>query len=182
METQTTSTSMLQGDTLDPYMFIICLDCVLRTSIDLMKENRFKLAKERSRRWPAQTLTGADYADDIALLENTPAQAESLIHSQERAAAGTGLHVNAHKTEYMCLNQRGDISTLKGGALKLVDKFIYLRSSVSSTENETSTRLPKAWTAIDRLSVVWKSDLTDKIKRSFFLAVVVSILLYGCTT
>ena len=29
---------------------------------------------------------------------------------------------------------------------------------------------------------VWKSDLTDKMKRSFFAAAVVSILLYGCTT
>ena len=36
--------------------------------------------------------------------------------------------------------------------------------------------------AIDRLSVIWKSDLTDKIKCSFFQAAVVSILLYGCTT
>ena len=43
-------------------------------------------------------------------------------------------------------------------------------------------RLTKAWTAIDKLSIIWKSDLTDKMKRSFFQAVVVSILLYGCTT
>ena len=43
-------------------------------------------------------------------------------------------------------------------------------------------RLTKAWTAIDKLSIVWKSDLTDKMKRSFFQAAVVSILLYGCTT
>ena len=42
-------------------------------------------------------------------------------------------------------------------------------------------RLAKAWTTIDRLSVIWKSDLTDKRKRSFFQAVVMSILLYGCT-
>ena len=27
-------------------------------------------------------------------------------------------------------------------------------------------RLPKAWTDIDRLSVIWKSDLSDKIKSS----------------
>ena len=40
----------------------------------------------------------------------------------------------------------------------------------------------KAWTAIDRLSIIWKSGLTDKMKRSFFQAAVVSILLYGCTT
>ena len=33
-----------------------------------------------------------------------------------------------------------------------------------------------------RLSIIWKSDLTDKMKRSFFQAAVASILLYGCTT
>ena len=54
--------------------------------------------------------------------------------------------------------------------------------SVSSTEKDIDRRLAKAWTAIDWLSVIWKSDLTDKMKRSFFQAAVVSILLYGCTT
>ena len=44
---------MLQGDILALYLFIICLDYVLRMSIDLMKENGFKLAKERRRRYPA---------------------------------------------------------------------------------------------------------------------------------
>ena len=43
----------------------------------------------------------ADYADDIALLANAPAQAETLLHSLEWAAVGIGLHINAHKTEYM---------------------------------------------------------------------------------
>ena len=43
-------------------------------------------------------------------------------------------------------------------------------------------RLTKAWTAINRLSIIWKSDLTDKMKRSFFQAAIVSILLYRCTT
>ena len=38
------------------------------------------------------------------------------------------------------------------------------------------------WTAIDRLSIKWKSDLSNKIKLDFFWAVVVSILLYRCTT
>ena len=82
----------------------------------------------------------------------------------------------------MCFNQRGNISTLNGSSLKLVDKLAYLRSSVSSTETDINTRLVKAWTVIDSLSVLWKSDLTDKMKLSFFQAVVVSILLYGCTT
>ena len=59
---------------------------------------------------------------------------------------------------------------------------MYVWSSVSSTEKDIDTRLTKAWTAIDRLSIIWKSNLTDKMKRSFFQAAVVSTLLYGCTT
>ena len=43
-------------------------------------------------------------------------------------------------------------------------------------------QLTKAWTAIDKLSIIWKSYLTDKMKRSFFQAAVASILLSGCTT
>ena len=82
----------------------------------------------------------------------------------------------------MCFNQKCDISTLDGTSLKLVDKFTYLGSSVSSIEKDIDTRLTKAWTAIDRLSIIWKSNLSDKMKRSFFQAAVVSILLYGCTT
>ena len=103
---------VLQEDTLAPYLFIIFRDYMLKTSIDKMKENSFKLIKERSRSYPAQTITDADYADDIVLLANTPAQAETQLHSLEHAAAGIGPHVNAHKTEYMCFNQRGHISTL----------------------------------------------------------------------
>ena len=173
---------VLQVDTLAPYLFIICLDYVLRISIDKTRENGFELTKKRSRTYPAKTITDADYADDIAILANTPNQAETLLYSLERAAAGIGLYVNAHKTEYMCYNQTGDISTLDGTPLKLVDKFTYLGSSVASTEKDIKTRLTKARTAINRLSIIWKSDLTDKMKRSFFQAAVALILLYGCTT
>ena len=69
-----------------------------------------------------------------------------------------------------------------GTPLKLVDRFTYLGSNVASTEKDIDTRLTKAWTAINRLSIIWKSDLTNKMKRSFFQAAVTSILLYGCTT
>ena len=156
---------MLQGDTLAPYLFILSLDYVLKTSIDKMKYNGFKLAKEISRRYPAQTITDADYADDTAHLANTCTLI--LLRSLEQATACTGLHVIADETEYMCFNRRSDISTLNDSSLKLVGKFTYLGSSVSSTENDINTRLAKAWTAIDRLLVIWKSDRTDK-KKSFF--------------
>ena len=82
----------------------------------------------------------------------------------------------------MCFNQKGDISTLDGTSLKLVDKFTYLGSSILSTEKDIDTWLTRAWTAFDRLLIIWKSNLSDKMKRSFFQAAVVLILLYGCTT
>ena len=74
---------VLQGDTLAPYLFIICLDYVLRSSIDKIKENDFELTKKRSRRYPAKTITDAGYADDIAVLANTLNRAETLPHSLE---------------------------------------------------------------------------------------------------
>ena len=130
-----------------------CLDYVLRTSIDKIKEDGFELTKKRSRRYPTKTITDADYADDIATQVNTPDQVETLLYSLEWAAAGIGLHVNAHKTEYMCFNQTDEISTLGGSSLKLVDKFTYPGSSVSSTEKDIDTQLTKAWTAIGHMEV-----------------------------
>ena len=140
---------VLQGDTLAPYLFIICRDYVLRTSIDKIREN-------------AKIITDADFDDDIELLANAPAHDKTPLHSLEWATVGIVLHVNAHKMEYLCFNRTGDISTLNGSSLKLVDKFTYLGSSVSSTDRDINTWLAKAWTAINRLSAIWKSDLTDK--------------------
>ena len=97
---------------------------------------------------------------------------------QQEALASTWMQTK----QSMCFNQKGEISTLNRASLKLVDKFTYLCSSISSTESDVSMRLVKAWTVIDRLSIIWKSDLSDKIKQNFFQAAVVSVLLYGCTT
>ena len=92
-----------------------------------------------------------------------------------------GLHVNADKWSYMSFYQKGDISILNCGVLKLVEKFTYLDRSVSSTENMNMC-LAKAWITVNTLSIVRKSNLSDKIKRNFFQAVVVLFLLYGYTT
>ena len=81
---------------LTPYLFITCLDYVLRMSIKLMKENGFILEKVRSKRYLGRSITDVDYADDIALLANTPTQVESLLHSLEKAAGRIGLHINTN--------------------------------------------------------------------------------------
>ncbi len=113
---------------------------MLRTSIDKIRENGFELTKKRNRRYPAKTITDADYSDDIAFR----AKPYCIVWNEPPQAL-------ASMSMYTKLNQTGDISTLDGTPLKLVDKFTYLGSSVSSTEKDIDTRLTKAWTAIDRL-------------------------------
>ena len=48
-----------------------------------MQENSFALKKQE-----AETIADADYANDLALLADTPTQAESLLHSVEQPAGG----------------------------------------------------------------------------------------------
>ena len=45
-------TDVLQRDTLVPHLFIICLDYVLRTSIDKIKQKRFQANKRKKQKVP----------------------------------------------------------------------------------------------------------------------------------
>ena len=111
---------IFQGDTLAPFIFVICLDYVLRTSVDKIKHLGLTLTKARSRRHPAVTITDADYADYLALMADTIADAQTLLHSLEIASGDIGLYVNAKKTEYMSYNQIGTMHTLSGDDMKSV--------------------------------------------------------------
>ena len=115
-------------------------------------------------------------------IANAPTQTESQLLNLEQAARGFGFQVNVNKTKYMCFNQERANSTLNGNSLKSVDKFTYLCSCISFSESDVSWCLAKTWTTIDRPSIIWKFDLSDKLKPDFFLAVFVLILRYGCTT
>ena len=109
---------------------------------NILRRNQNGIRRDRST--TSQILTIRRILEGVWAKHHTRNLAETLLHSLERAAAGIGLHVNAHKTEYMCSNQVGDISTLEGTTLKLVGKFTYLGSCVSSTEKDIDTWLTKA--------------------------------------
>ena len=80
----------------------------------------------------------AHYANDRVLLANTPAKAESILHSLKQATRCIGLILNVDKTEFMCFKQDRAISTLNGKPLKLIDLFTYLGSNISSTESDVN--------------------------------------------
>ena len=78
---------VLQGDTIAPYLFIICLDYVLLTSIDPLNSCGRILSERKSRRYPAKFITDADYADDLALLSSTIKEASFLLYALEKAVS-----------------------------------------------------------------------------------------------
>jgi len=88
-------------------VFIICLDYVLRTSIDPLRDYGFTLKEKRSGRYPASYKTDADYADDLALISNTIEEAATLLHSLEKAASKIRLQINAKR-------QNTSTSTVRG--------------------------------------------------------------------
>lgn len=177
-----TIAGVLQGDTLAPFLFILCLDYALRISVDEHPNLGFTLTKARSTRHPAKTITDVDYADDIALLSDTIQEASELLHRVEKAAREIGLYINSDKTEFISFNQKGEIRSLDDKPIKAVEEFIYLGSNIQSTERDIEIRKGKAWSALTKLDKIWKSTLSDNIKRNLFRATVESVLLYGSTT
>ena len=64
--------------------------------------------------------------------------------------------------------RKGEISTFNGKPLT-EDYFTNLGSNVSSIESDVNISLAKAWNEIDKLSIIWKSNKSDKIKRECYV-------------
>ena len=60
--------------------------------------------------------------------------------------------------------------------------FNYLGSFIGLTAHDINVRIAKAWGAITSMTKIWKSKLSERLKRNFFRATVESVLTYGATT
>ena len=98
------TTGVLQGNTLAPFLFIIYLYYILKTSLDNNRELGFTLTERKSIRYPAEHITDTDYADEIAVTNNTLKYANILLLKIEAAAKEIGLCINTEKTEYININ------------------------------------------------------------------------------
>ena len=97
-----TTTGILQGDTLAPYLFVIVVDYLLRQSIDTLKSKGIDIMPSKTSREKDKYLTDLDYADDIALTAMLLQDAEDLLSSLEDASAKVGLFLNARR-QNICL-------------------------------------------------------------------------------
>ena len=162
-------TGVLQGDPLAPFLFIVVLDYALRTS--LLQSDGITLKRRRSRRVPAERLPDLDYADDIALLEDTILAAQNLLLKVEKACQDVGLFLNAPKTKYMHLNPSTDtkLYSSDGSEIERVDDFEYL-GSFSDTSHDMEVRIAKAWSALNSLQKIWKAPILKQTKTKVFKA------------
>ena len=117
-----------------------------------------------NRRYPTETISGADHADYLALQENTSAQAESLLHCLIK---GIDMYSNSDKTEFPWFNKDDDI---------LGYRLISLSDKISSTKSYVCTLKNKIRTSTERLSTIRISYLSDKIKLKFFQTVAVPVV------
>ena len=155
---------VLQGDALATYLFIIVLDYVLR-NLDQNKNLGFTLRKQLSRRYPSKMLTDGDFANDLALLLDKIGKAEKLLKILEIAAASAGLYMNTTKIKLIAVNAEGTITAQNGYDLEQVKDFNYLGSKIISSENDIQVGIGSAWSALNKLTPIWKSTLDVFIKR-----------------
>ena len=172
------NTGVLQGDPLAPFLFIICLDYALRASIT--ETDGLTLRRRRSRRHPAEVIADLDYADDIALLENSIEAAQDLLIRVERACKDVGLYLNAPKTKYMHLNPSTNIHLVAsdGSEIELVNDFKYL-GGYTDSGHDMDVRIAQSWSALNSLQKVWKAPIQRDTKTKVFQACIETILLYG---
>ena len=176
---------VLQGDTLAPYLFAIVVDFAMRQAIRNNEEELgLTILPSRSRRHPAVCITDLMFADDIALLSEEIAQAQELLSRVEMEASKIGLHINAKKTELMTFNYDNEITivTIKGNKVANVLDFKYLGGWMASSEKDFEIRKAMAWSACNKLKLIWSSNLSRNMKIRLFRATVESVLLYNSET
>ena len=183
-----TTSGVLQGDTLAPFLFVLLLDWVLRTAIPTDQDG-FRLRRRTSRRHPEERISILGYADDLALLSSTAAGAQRMLDNLITAARRVGLEINASKTEVMTVPGNLDVQITCADAtgqvtpLPRCTRFVYLGGMVPDPRSDFERRRVLAWSALKRLNPVLNSNtLTDDQRSRLFQAVVETVLLYNGNT
>ena len=125
-----TTTGILQGETLAPYLLVIAVDYILRQSIDGMNKLGLDIKPSKTNGDPAKFLTDLDYADDIALTSSTLEDAQQLLVSLEEASAKTDLLLNARAAQAWSACNR--LHHIWQSNISVKTKIVFLKACVES--------------------------------------------------
>jgi len=106
-----------------------------------------------------------------------------LLSKVEHFADEIGLKINVTKTKYICIGEEHDDNIklyVESGFIERVDDFKYLGSWIKNSAKEISCRIGTAFTAAKQFKLIWRSQLSRKLKRLFFMSTIQSILFYAC--
>uniref|UniRef100_A0A1I8J247 Reverse transcriptase domain-containing protein n=1 Tax=Macrostomum lignano TaxID=282301 RepID=A0A1I8J247_9PLAT len=170
-----TSSGVLQGDTLAPFLFILVLDWVLRTALP-SNDDGFLLRV-------------LGYAYDLALLSSTVEGAQRQLDRLVAVAASVGLVVNTQKTVVLCVSDDTEAAIFCRGAdgqaseLPRCQQFVYLGGLVPDVREDLRRRRGLAWAAFRSIRSVLQSEaLPDRQRAALFQAVIETVLLYNAET
>ena len=174
-----TSSGVLQGDTLAPFLFVMTMDYVLRRA--LRDEDGYLVIRRRSPRHPAIHLTCLAYADDIALTCCSPDAAQRAICRIANEGERVGLHINTTKTKVLHLGTSSSppLQLPNGGNIAACSDFKYLGVPVMNADAVVDFRKQQAWRSLHQLRTIFQSSAKDSLKIALFRSAVESVLAYG---
>jgi endonuclease/exonuclease/phosphatase family metal-dependent hydrolase len=178
-----TKTGVRQGGVLSPCLFNICIDHVLKSALD-NGPGGIKIYPSE------QSVTDLTFADDIAMLADSPEIMQAMIDRITEAASTVGLKLNCAKSKYFATNLDPaslNVDLMIGNDhMELVNSFTYLGSRISPSgqlDEEIPVRIARASSIFAAFKHFWaRPDIRTKTKTRIYCATVRATLLYATET
>jgi exonuclease III len=173
-------TGVRQGSVAGPLLFNYAVDDVMRRTAEL-HPSAIRLHPT------SRTVMDLEYADDIAVLAESPEELQRIVTTISQLAASYGLRLRPEKCKQLWTNIKPDTGvSVDGEKIELVPEFCYLGSVISGNGDLTrdvTQRCRKAESAFGTLwKCLWSQPISNEMKLRVYLTAIRPIFLYSSET